>query len=257
MAILKNKTQSNFVMVSQNITHDNKLSLTERGLLLTLLSLPDGWNLSVAGLKIILPDGKDKISHALNKLIEYGYVTRQQGRGGNGKFGSNILEVHSEPVGRNPGPPTGGKEDEKPLPENPSSVKPSTDKPSAENLPQYNNKYINNQDINNQKSNIKKCVSKKDKATDNPSDTLDDSEYQSLVNEFGKELVDYTISRIREYHYKGCMNYSRIHEWCSEYISRKPVNKPGSDCANNKKIHSFNERSYSKEFFESLLSEIG
>lgn len=37
-------------------------------MLLTLLSLPDGWNLSAAGLQKILPDGKDKISHALNAI---------------------------------------------------------------------------------------------------------------------------------------------------------------------------------------------
>ena len=33
MAVLKNKTQGNFVIVSQSITKDKLLSLTERGLL--------------------------------------------------------------------------------------------------------------------------------------------------------------------------------------------------------------------------------
>ena len=54
MAILKNKTQGNYTIVSQNIMKDKNLSLTERGMLLTLLSLPDNWHLTVRGLSLIL-----------------------------------------------------------------------------------------------------------------------------------------------------------------------------------------------------------
>ena len=57
MAILKNKTQGNFVMISRNITKNKKLGLTEIGLLLTLLSLIDGWEFSIEGICKILPDG--------------------------------------------------------------------------------------------------------------------------------------------------------------------------------------------------------
>ena len=77
MAVLKNKTQGNYTIVSQNIMHDKDLSLTERGMLLTLLSLPDNWHLTIMGLCQILPDGKDRISRTLNSLIDKGYVTRE------------------------------------------------------------------------------------------------------------------------------------------------------------------------------------
>ena len=80
MAILKNKTQGNYTVVSQNIMRDNNLSLTERGMLLTLLSLSDNWNLTIKGLSQILPDGKEKISKTLNSLIEKGYVTRERSK---------------------------------------------------------------------------------------------------------------------------------------------------------------------------------
>ena len=76
MAILKNKTQGNYTIVSQNIMKDKNLSLTERGMLLTLLSLPDNWHLTVRGLCLILPDGRDKIAKTLNSLIDKGYVAR-------------------------------------------------------------------------------------------------------------------------------------------------------------------------------------
>lgn len=47
MAVLKNKTQGNYTIVSQNIMMDSNLSLNERGMLLTLLSLPDNWHLTI------------------------------------------------------------------------------------------------------------------------------------------------------------------------------------------------------------------
>ena len=60
MAVLKNKTQGQYTIVSQSIMRDKQLSLSERGMLLTLLSLPDNWQLTISGLKAILPDGKDR-----------------------------------------------------------------------------------------------------------------------------------------------------------------------------------------------------
>ena len=98
MAISKDKTRGNYTVVSQNIMRDKSLSLTERGMLLTLLSLPDSWQLTIKGLCQILPDGKDKVSKTLNSLIDKGYITREQSRDGGGKFDSTILEVHETPV---------------------------------------------------------------------------------------------------------------------------------------------------------------
>lgn len=98
MAVLKNKTQGNYTVVSMNIMKDRNLSLSERGMLLTLLSLPDNWHLTIMGLCQILPDGKDRISKTLNSLIDKGYVTREQGRNNGGKFDSTNLEVHESPI---------------------------------------------------------------------------------------------------------------------------------------------------------------
>ena len=214
MAVLKNRTQGNYTVVSQNIMKDRNLSLTERGMLLTLLSLPDNWNLTIRGLSQILPDGKDKISRTLNGLIEKGYITREQGRGDNGKFDSTNLEVHEAPVENpSPTPPSGDDDDssspkgkitpypEKPYPENPDTVNPDTDNP-----PQY----INN--ISNNYKSINHEVCKED--------TLTDDEYEDLVKEFGKVSVDYQIQRIRDRGYKGCLNYETIRAWCRERLDR-------------------------------------
>ncbi len=68
MAILKNRTQRNFTMISNNILRDNQLRMIDRGTLCTICSLPDGWNFSVAGLCAIVPDGKSALSNSLKRL---------------------------------------------------------------------------------------------------------------------------------------------------------------------------------------------
>ena len=93
MPVLKNKTQGNYVNVYKGIVMDRSLSLKERGMMLTLLSLPDNWDLTVAGLKKILPDGKSAICKCLATLQSSGYLTREQSRGEGGMYGERNMET--------------------------------------------------------------------------------------------------------------------------------------------------------------------
>ena len=215
MAVLKNKTQGNFTIVSQSIMRDRNLSIAERGMLITLLSLPDNWHLTIKGLCEILPDGKDKIGSTLNSLIDKGYVTREQSRGENGKFDSTDLEVHETPIPKDDDTQNGEKDPEAPSNTeiSPYPEKPDTEKPHPENPPQYNINIYNNNRLNTDKV----CSE----------GTLSDSEYDELVSEFGKESVDYQINRIREKGYKGCLNHDTIRAWCRERLNR-PVTMPGA-----------------------------
>ncbi len=226
MAVLKNKTQGNYTIVSQNIMRDKDLSLTERGMLITLLSLPDNWHFTIMGLCQILPDGKERISRTLNSLISKGYVTRIQGRGEKGQFDSTDLEVHETPVRTTnpPGRPNDYDEETQctsgfsPYPENPDTVNRDTDNPYAGNPTQYNN----NISTNNTYITDKECRT----------DTLSDSEYESLVSEFGKASVDYQIRRIADNNYKGCHNYTTIRQWCQERKNR-PISYPDASAKKN------------------------
>ena len=252
MAVLKNKTQGNYTLVSQNIMRDRNLSLTERGMLLTLLSLPDSWQLTIKGLCQILPDGKDKVSKTLNSLIDKGYITREQSRDGGGKFDSTILEVHETPViptePTQPTDPTDSKRkvikefpikpDSSPCPEKPDAVNPHAEKPCPENPPQY----INNIS-NNYKSNTKEVCSKED--------TLTDDEYEDLVSEFGKGSVDYQIQRIKDRGYKGCLNYETVRSWCRERLDR-PVSYQASPPKKNS-FCNFQQNTYDFEELERQL----
>lgn len=136
MGKLINKTQGNFTIVNNNILKNKELGSTERGLLITLISLPDGWNLSIAGLCAIMPDGKDKISRTLKKLEALGYLKIIPVRTADGRFTHNDYEVYEEPQSDN-------------IAEKPSAENPSTDSPSAENDELLNNNIYNNNILNN------------------------------------------------------------------------------------------------------------
>ena len=95
MAVSKNKTQSNFTMISNNVLRDKELSMKDRGVFCTICSLPDGWNFSVSGLSAIVPDGVDAIRSSIINLEELGYMERTKTRGKDGKYVSEI-EIFTE-----------------------------------------------------------------------------------------------------------------------------------------------------------------
>lgn len=92
MPILRNKTQNNFTMINNDILRNRELSLKDRGLLCTLISLPDSWAFSIRGLAATIPDGKDSIGTSLIKLEKLGYLKRYNERDVLGRF-QTIIEI--------------------------------------------------------------------------------------------------------------------------------------------------------------------
>lgn len=78
------------------------------------------------------------------------------------------------------------------------------------------------------------------------SETLADTDYEELVYEFGREEVDYQIRKIKEKHYRGCMNKATIAKWCRE---RKVVVAPPKK---KNKFTDFPQRHYTKQEMDEL-----
>lgn len=95
MTVLKNRTQKNFTMISNNVLRDMELSMKDRGVLCTIYSLPDGWEFSIAGLSAIVPDGVDAIRTSIFNLEKLGYMERTKTRDKTGKYVTEI-EVFTE-----------------------------------------------------------------------------------------------------------------------------------------------------------------
>ncbi len=75
--LIKN-VREDFTTVHNGFVRDTNLGINARGLLLTMISLPDNWDFSIRGLAAILPDGKQKVQTALAELEKYGYLIRRQ-----------------------------------------------------------------------------------------------------------------------------------------------------------------------------------
>ena len=195
MPVLKNKTQGNYVNVYKGIVTDRSLRLKDRGMLLTLLSLPDNWNFTAAGLEKILPDGKAAIYSSLDNLQKAGYLTKEQGRGEGGVFAANIIEIHETPC-----PPF----TENPLPEKPSTENPFTEKPVPENRIQLNNNRLNNKELNNyrfiphQSINLECDFEQLDEIDGYRELVKENIEYEYLVdsNPYKRELIEEILNLI-------------------------------------------------------------
>lgn len=136
--------KSNYTTIDNNIFKNKNLSLKAKGLLTTMLSLPDEWDYTVNGLCSILKDGKSSIQSALKELEENGYLVRVQTKDKSGKFSSADYTLYEIPL------------TEKPLTENPP-----TDNPSTGNQPQLNTNILNTNELNKDKENTKNKASTK------------------------------------------------------------------------------------------------
>lgn len=128
------KTKDYTVMANYHL-RDPRLSLKAKGLLSLILSLPETWDYTVAGLAKMSRDGKDAVRSCLDELGEAGYVRRGQLHKEDGTFGGNeyVVYEHPQPAGEIP-------LSENPTTVEPSSGKPSTGNPSTENPTQLNTK---------------------------------------------------------------------------------------------------------------------
>lgn len=80
MAVLRKEKRNSYTVIDNEIFKDNTLSMKAKGLLCQMLSLPDNWNYSIAGLTTLVSDGESAVRSALKELKDAGYFRREQVR---------------------------------------------------------------------------------------------------------------------------------------------------------------------------------
>lgn len=85
MARIKKEFKNKFTTVSNDFLYDQEMGLSERGLLITMLAMPDTWDFNAKGLASIVPNGVKAVNNTLQKLEELGYLKRERIRE-NGTF---------------------------------------------------------------------------------------------------------------------------------------------------------------------------
>ena len=75
MAVFRVHKTKDFTVMSNHHLRDKTITLKAKGLLSVILSLPDDWKYSIAGLAAICKEGQSAVKSALQELTEAGYVT--------------------------------------------------------------------------------------------------------------------------------------------------------------------------------------
>lgn len=147
MATIRVEKDNNFTIIKNNIFLDKRISLKGKGLLTQMLSLPDSWDYTVAGLTTLCKDGRGSITSALKELEAYGYVTRQRIRDEKGLLKDIEYIIREIPLDISESSPIS----KNPTLENPTLEKPVSEIPISENSQQLSTNLI--KDTSNKISN--------------------------------------------------------------------------------------------------------
>lgn len=118
MAVMRVHKTANYTIMSNHHFKERGMSLKAKGLLSLMLSLPDDWDYSIAGLATLSRDGKDSVMSALKELEQFGYLTRSRVVDERGRFAGYDYDIFEEPRRA------------------PYSENPQTEQPNADNPPQ-------------------------------------------------------------------------------------------------------------------------
>ena len=136
MAVFRVERTQNYTVMSNYHLRDKTISFKAKGLLSLMLSLPEDWDYTLAGLTRISLEGKDAIRAAVVELEKAGYVQRHQTTDKAGKFGSNEYIIREYPASHEP--PPEGPSSASPLSGNPMTEEPSTASTQTEKATQIN-----------------------------------------------------------------------------------------------------------------------
>ena len=120
--------------MSNHHLRNKELSLKAKGLLSQMLSLPEDWDYTLAGLSYINRESIDAIRTAVWELEKAGYITRRQGRDEKGKMTAIEYTIYEQPQP----PALDCLVLENPTADNPILENPTADNPTLENPMQLN-----------------------------------------------------------------------------------------------------------------------
>ena len=192
MAVFRVEKNHNYTVMSNHHLKNRELSLKSKGLLSQMLSLPDNWDYTLAGLAKLNREKVDAIRTAIWELEKFGYITRRQTRDSNGRMSKTEYVIYEYPQ-EVPSPILENPTTEKPMLENPITVNPTSEKSVSENPTQLNTNSLNKKELNNNLSitNISNPIQSN---TNNKEKIgLDEVEtYREII----KENIDYEILAI-------------------------------------------------------------
>ena len=197
MAVFRVEKNKGYTVMSNHHLRNKELTLKAKGLLSQMLSLPENWDYTLAGLSHINKESIDAIRTAVLELEKAGYIERSQGRDKKGKMTAITYTIYEQP--------------QSPVLENPTSDKPTLEKPKTDN-PTSENPMQLNKDIQKTDLSRKEEINKDGLNTDSIPILSPDhsplSEQNTLLEQKGKEEKD--AYKIYEEIIKGNIEYEHL-----------------------------------------------
>ena len=127
MAVFRVERNTGYTVMSNHHLCNKELSLKAKGLLSQMLSLPEDWDYTLAGLSYINREKIDAIREAVRELERAGYIQRSRERDEKGRLRGTDYIIYEQPPNL-----------DLPTLENPTLENPTQEKPTLENPMQLN-----------------------------------------------------------------------------------------------------------------------
>ena len=134
MAVFRVERNAGYTVMSNHHLRNKNLTLKAKGLLSQMLSLPEDWDFTLAGLSYINREKIDAIREAIRELERAGYIVRSRERDEKGRLRGADYVIYEQPQ-----QPTS----DLPTLENPTLDNPMLEKPTLENPTQINKDILN------------------------------------------------------------------------------------------------------------------
>ena len=134
MAVFRVERNAGYTVMSNHHLRNKDLTLKAKGLLSQMLSLPEDWDFTLAGLSYINREKIDAIREAIRELEKAGYIVRSRERDEKGRLRGADYVIYEQPQ-----QPTS----DLPTLENPTLDNPTLEKPTLENPTQINKDILN------------------------------------------------------------------------------------------------------------------
>ena len=141
MSIFRVEHTTGFTVMSNYHLRNKNLSLKAKGLLSQMLSLPEEWDYTLAGLSFINREKIDAVREAIKELENAGYIVRTRERDEKGRLKGTEYVIYEQPQQDNPA-------SENPTLDNPTLEKPTLENPTQLNTYKRNKEILNTDSIN-------------------------------------------------------------------------------------------------------------
>ena len=131
MAVFRVERNTGYTVMSNHHLRNKELSLKAKGLLSQMLSLPEDWDYTLAGLSHINREKIDAIREAVKELEKAGYIVRSRERDEKGRLRGADYVIYEQPQPKEPEAATSSEQP-------PTSDLPTLENPTLDNPTQLN-----------------------------------------------------------------------------------------------------------------------